>query len=104
MNNSKKASAIRKLLLPIYNQETFNISLPLEVEVNDTSEMCDVRDVIIDAFSGNPHFKEYIKKYDPFTGEDIHICIFKNEVIQFKNDMLVYIDLNLDLCKIYVKE
>ena len=102
VNNSKKASAIRKLLLPVYNQETFDISLPLEVEVKDASEMCG--DVIIDAFSGNPHFKEYIEIPDPFTGEEFHVCIFKNEVIQFENDNAASLHgfefrLMQDLCK-----
>lgn len=79
VSNSQKASAIRKIL-----PERYNISLPLKVEVKDTSDMDG--NIIRAAFEGNPHFKDYVEITDPLTLETYHICIFKEEVIKFQND------------------
>lgn len=79
VNNRIKASAIRRIL-----PERYNTGLPLEVEVNDTSNMSG--DVIVDAFKGNPHFKDYIELVNQITLQEFHVCIFKEEVIKFPND------------------
>ena len=81
VNNQNKACAIRKLLRYRYDE----IGTPLDVEVKDTTGICDA--TIIDAFSGNPHFSEFINIPNPVNPEDvIHVCIFQKEVIQFHND------------------
>lgn len=80
-NNERKATAIRKLLKPLYDE----ITTPLEVEVVDESGV--YKDTIIDAFEGNPHFSEYMDIPTPLDPEQFfHVCVFNKEVIQFKND------------------
>lgn len=79
VSNSNKAAAIRKML-----PEKYNISLPLLVEVKDTSEING--NTVKNAFNGNPHFKDFIEILDPLTGTSYPVCIFKEEVIKFKND------------------
>lgn len=82
VSNSKKAAAIKKILPSRYG-EGFT-SLPLNIVVEDVTNIN--AETIVDAFKGNPHFKDYIEITDPLTGETYHICIFKKEVLQFKND------------------
>lgn len=79
ISNSTKAVAIGKIL-----PEKYDISLPLLVEVVDTSKMDG--DVVRAAFSGNPHFKNYVEITNELTKETYHICVFKEEVIKFLND------------------
>ena len=81
VNNQRKAAAIRKLLKPCYDE----ITQPLDVEVKDETGIYD--DTVIDAFTGNPHFSEFINipsGLDPT--QFFHVCIFNKEVIQFRND------------------
>lgn len=79
VNNRVKASAIRRIL-----PERYDSGLPLEVEVKDCSDMNG--NVIVDAFTGNPHFKDYIELINQITLQEFHVCIFKEEVIKFPND------------------
>ena len=74
-----KAAAIRKIL-----PKRYDISLPLDVEVIDASDMDGF--VIERAFQGNPHFKQYIEIKNPLMSDPFHVCIFNEEVIKFKND------------------
>ena len=79
--NERKATAIKKLLKPLYDE----IAQPLEVEVVDESGIYE--DTVVDAFTGNPHFSEFINIQHPLDPTTVfHVCIFKKEVIQFKND------------------
>ena len=79
--NQRKAAAIKKLLKTCYD----NIATPLDVEVIDESGTCD--ETVIDAFTGNPHFSEFINiRSDLDPSQIFHVCIFNKEVIQFKND------------------
>ena len=74
-----KAAAIRKIL-----PKRYDISLPLDVEVIDASEMDGL--TIEKAFEGNPHFKQYLEIKNPLMSDPFHVCIFNEEVIKFKND------------------
>ena len=79
VKDETKAAAIRKLLKPCYDS-----ALPLDVEVIDDTIIS--KDTIINAFTGNPHFQEYmdIPSLDPT--QFYHVCIFNEEVIKFPND------------------
>lgn len=79
VTNAEKAAALRKLF-----PRRYNISLPLEIEINDSIPMSG--DVIKAAFKGNPHFKDYCEFTNALTLETYHLCIFKEEVIKFLND------------------
>ena len=82
VRNSRKASAIRKIVPKRYDEE--KTAYPLDVEVNDTSGID--KETTFDAFTGNPHFKDFIDVINPLMQEPFHVCIFNREVIQFKND------------------
>ena len=80
VSNSKKAAALRKMIPRKYDE----ICFPLEVVIEDTSDIDS--ETIEDAFEGNPHFKDYLDIYNPLTQTTFHVCIFKKEVIAFRND------------------
>lgn len=78
VNSSAKAASLRKIL-----PETYDVSIPLDVEINDISSING--EDIVTVFGTNRHFKDYVEITNPITQQTFHVCIFKEEVIKFPN-------------------